>query len=342
MTSTTLSRLAGALCATGLVLSAVPAAAVTNVSPSPSFSSLIVFGDSLSDAAGGSLTPYANFGQTGGLPVPAPYVGGRASNGPVAAEYLGGLLGLAQNQQFQFAIAGARSGTDGNIPGVGTAPIGLLTQVGAFAQLGANPAYATGLFMVWAGANDLRDFLVTATPASDPSPTFESILGNLQTAVGGLYQLGARNFLLPNMPNLGLTPASQVLGNDAVQGAAGATFLFNSAYAQAVAGWRTLLPDAHLYTFDTFTAHNLLFGAAAQQGINVSNGCLVPVDGAALPPSACDVSFYVDDIHPTTLVHQVMAQGMAAAVPEPQTMLLMASGLVALLGLARRRQRAGA
>ena len=69
---------------------------------------------------------------------------------------------------------------------------------------------------------------------------------------------------------------------------------------------------------------------------------VVPVAGAADTQSACAVSFYVDDIHPTTSVHYTLAQGMAATVPEPQAMLLMAGGLVALLGLARRRQRAGA
>lgn len=345
MTSTTLSRVAGALCAAGLLAAALPAAAVV-ANPVQPFSSLFVFGDSLSDAAGGNnLMPMPP--NEGGLATPSPYDNGRVSNGPVAAEYLGGLLGLSQAQQLQYAVAGARSGASGRIPGVGTVNTGLQTQVGVFAHGGANAAYAGGLFMVWAGANDLRDYLETATPASDPSATFASILGNLGQAVTTLYGLGARNFLLPNIPNLGLTPASQALAlslNLPVdQFASGTTLAFNDAYAGAVEGWKLDpgLAGAHLYTFDTFSAHNQLFGAAVQQGWNTSNGCLVPVDGATQPQSACSVSFYVDDIHPTTAVHQVLAQSMAAAVPEPESMLLMASGLVALLGLARRRQRAG-
>lgn len=339
MTSITFSRSAAALCAAGLLAAAAPAGAVVAVQP---FSSLFVFGDSLSDAAGGNTNNPLPPNQ-GGLATQAPYDNGRVSNGPVAAEYLGGLLGLSQGQQFQYAIAGARSGATGNIPGFGTAMIGLKTQVDVFELGGANPAYSGGLFMVWAGANDLRDYLETATPTSDPSATFAGILANLGDSVGRLYNLGARNFLLPNIPNLGLTPATQVLGAQAMGGAAFVTGLFNSAYAAAVQDWLTVLPSARLYTYDTFSAHTQLFGAAAQFGYtNTSNGCLRFVAGAAQGRSPCDVSFYVDDIHPTTAVHLVMAQGMAAAVPEPQTMLLMAGGLVALLGLARRRQRAGA
>ncbi len=134
------------------------------------------------------------------------------------------------------------------------------------------------------------------------------------------------------------------LGAPVDQIASGTAFGFNGAYAGAVDSWKTEagLAGAHLYTFDTFAAHSQLFGVAVQQGWNINNGCLLPVDGATEAMSACNVSFYVDDIHPTTAVHQILGQQMAAAVPEPQTMLLMAGGLVALMGMARRRQRAAA
>lgn len=338
MTRSTPARVATTAAALlSLALVSAPASAVV-AAPSP-FTALYVFGDSLSDAAGGNfLVPFAP--NEGGLPVTAPYDLGRVSNGPVAAEYLGGLLGLSQAQQFHYAIAGARSGANGTIPGVGVVPTGLLTQVGSFALPGANAAYNSGsLFLVWAGANDLRDALQTANPTA----SFAGILGNLESAVTTLWQLGARDFLLPNIPNLGLTPAAQTLGPVASEGASFVTGLFNDAYASAVQGWAADLPGAHLYTFNTFTAHTQLQLGASQFGYtNLSNGCLVPVPGAADPQSACSVSFYVDDIHPTTSVHQILGQQMAAAVPEPQAMLLMATGALALLGLQRRRQRAAA
>ena len=294
------------------------------------FSSLFVFGDSLSDAAGGNNAfPLAP--NEGGLLIPGPYDNGRVSNGPVAAEHLGSLLGLSAAQQFQYAIAGARTGLNGVYPSTG-----LLTQVGVFAMGGANPFYGSGLSMVWAGSNDLRDALVSQP---DPSTQFSGIIGNLESAITTLYGLGARSFLLPNIPDLGLTPEVLAMGTAASVGASMVTMSFNDLLAASYADLAAGLPGAAFYTFNTFEAHHALLADAAGHNLqNLTNGCLVPTAGAAQDPSDCSVSFFVDNIHPTTQVHQVLAEGMAAAVPEPATMLTMGLGVLALLGVSARRR----
>lgn len=311
----------------------IAAAVVVGLAASPAgaatFSSLFVFGDSLSDAAGGNAIPLPP--NQGGLPIPAPYDNGRVSNGPVAAEYLGTSLGLTSAQQFHYAIAGARTGLDGVFPSTG-----LLTQVGAFAMGGANPAYSGGLFMVWAGSNDVRDSLNTP----DPAAKFGGIIDNLESAFGTLYALGARNFLLPNLPDLGLTPEVLVNGSSFSAYVSGLTMSFNNMLGDAYTSLALTLPEAQLTTFNTFSAHRVLAAGAPANGyLNLTNGCLVPVAGAADEQSACDVSFFVDNIHPTTSVHQVLAGQMAAAVPEPGTMLMTGAGVLALLAMGRRRQR---
>lgn len=329
MRSMTLHGTAAALLSLGLLVGAGPALAVAP----PAFGGLYVFGDSLSDAAGGSNTnPFAP--NEGGLAIPFPYNGGRVSNGPVAAEYLGGALGLSDAQQFHFAIAGARTGATG-----ATDPTGLQTQVGAFALGGAQAAYGGGLFMVWAGANDLRDaFEAAASGGPNPFDSFAGTIGNLQSAVTTLYGLGARSFLLPNIPDLGRTPEVLANGPAASGQVSFVTDEFNTQLEAAYVGLAATLPGATLFQFDTFAAHGALADGAPGNGyLNLTNGCLVPVAGAAQAQSDCSVSFFVDNIHPTTSVHMTLGLQMAAAVPEPGTMLMMALGGLALLGLQRRR-----
>jgi phospholipase/lecithinase/hemolysin len=319
---------APALHRTTLAVAACAALAAVPATATAAYSSLFVFGDSLSDAAGGNLLPLPP--NEGGLPVPAPYNNGRVSNGPVAAEYLGSFLGLSDAQQFHYAVAGARSGTNGSLfPNTG-----VLSQVAAFSAGGANPSYGSGLFLVWAGANDLRD----AFGLANPLPSFEAAITNLSSAVTTLYGLGARHFLLPNMPDIGLTP-EVLLNGPLVSGQVSfLTGLFNTQLATAFNGLAATLPGATLAQYDTFAAHQALVAGAPGNGyLNLTNGCLIEVPGAAQAQSPCGESFFVDNIHPTTSVHETLARGMVTAVPEPGTWLMMALGGLAVLGWQRRR-----
>ena len=182
--------------------------------------SLYVFGDSLSDSGNAFLL-------TGGFP-PAPYAQ-RASNGPVAVERLAFDLGLtlapAALGGTNYAVVGATTGPV-QIPGssppaftdniatithgqAALAGTGLLNQVGAFINTGpvANPDGS--LFFVWAGAND---FFI------DPSlQGAANALTNIGTAIGALYADGARQFLIPNLPDLSVDtgrPGSVASGTD--------------------------------------------------------------------------------------------------------------------------------
>ena len=179
---------AGAVLAAGLLLAAVPAQAAT-------YSRVIAFGDSLSDT-GNFLALTGNT-----LPQPGDYFEGRFSNGTVAVEWLADGLGVALQN---YAYGGAKTGTGGQIVGTG-----LQSQVLQFASsLGDAPADPNALYFVWGGANDLRDI----TPATFAS-TISGTITNLTGIVGSLYQLGARHFLLPNLPDLGITPLALLLSS---------------------------------------------------------------------------------------------------------------------------------
>lgn len=307
-----LSRLFGAVVAASLFVAAAPAASST----SAAFSGLYVFGDSLSD--NGNL-----YALTGGTFPPAPYYQGRFSNGPVAVEVLADGLGLAADQFHDMAVAGAKTGTGGQIPGTG-----MLSQVAQYsALLGGPNADAGALYFVWGGANDLRGGVSIA-----------DAVDNLSLIVDTLYSLGARKFLLPNLPDLGLTPEAREAddvapGVTASDAATFASVAFNqqlsAAYGSLAAKWS----DEKFYYFDAFGAQHAITAGSPGNGFsNVSTGCL---STAGCDPSAF---LYWDQIHPTAMAHQVLGHQMLAAVPEPQTMLMMALGLVGLSAACRRRR----
>jgi phospholipase/lecithinase/hemolysin len=326
----TLSRLVAALCGAGLLAAAGPAAAVVAIPASP-FSSLYVFGDSLSDS--GNL-----FAMSGNTIPDARYYQGRFSNGIVAAEVLANGLGLNNTVQFHnFAIAGAQTGTGGSANAALGTTTGMRTQVnGYLTSLNGGSADSGGLYMVWGGANDLLQAnLSTLLDPNARAALVATSIGNLVGEVGDLYAAGARNFLLPLLPDIGKTPYLLTLSGGAFS-AAGSQIAagYNAALLGAYGQLAAALPSEHFITFDTYAATNAVIPLFS----NATGQCLA--DGAY---PACTGYMFFDDRHPTAATHALLGQQMlAAAVPEPQTMLLMATGALALLGLQRRRQRAAA
>ena len=288
--------------------------------PAAAYSDLYVFGDSLSD--NGNL-----YALTSNTVPPSPYFQGRFSNGPVAVEVLATGLGATLHD---LAVAGAQTSTLGQIAGTG-----MTSQLTNYSTLlagaGADP---NALYFVWGGANDLRAAGAAAGAAIAPT------IGNLTNIVSSLYNLGARDFLLPNLPDLGLTP--EAIENGAAFAGA-SSFLsetFNTNLAAAYSGLATLLPGVKFTYFDAMAAQRTIVAGVGTNGFtNVTERCFDTRDAQAVTLCATpDTYLSWDNIHPTAAAHALLGSQMLAAVPEPTTMLMMSAGLLVLIGASRRRQ----
>ncbi|MEM8505748.1 MAG: SGNH/GDSL hydrolase family protein [Cyanobacteria bacterium P01_D01_bin.1] len=203
---------------------------------------LFIFGDSLSDrgnvfAFSGSTFPFpvAVQGPLSGSPL---YVDGRFTNGPVWWEPLAQHFNLTNPHTYyqeklsgntpnlsdgsiNFSVGGATTGTDNagnaqNPPFPSELP-GLQDQIDAFEALtilegGADPA---ALYVIWAGANNfLGAFIPTDRtnpfgPFTDFTTDPTAPATDIAMAVEELYNLGARNFLVANMYDIGNTPLAR-------------------------------------------------------------------------------------------------------------------------------------
>ena len=310
---------------------AVAVAAVAVLPAQAAYSSIVFFGDSLSDT--GNVW-YATGGPNGGYP-PAPYYQGTQGAAPDRtggqwSDYLGpswpavfaAKFGLLATPSIaggnNYAWGGARTGVN---PTAGDVPW-LDQQVGQY--LFGNQANNTTLYSVMIGGNDVANNLASPNTVAG----INSIIGSLTS----LYNAGGRQFLVANVPDIGATPEFQ--GRDATMPgiaawASASTLQWNLALADALdaLAWQDVsIGFLDLYALGKDPA--LLAGYA-----NTTDACLTATSLCADPRQY----FYWDSFHPTSRTHAAIADFAARAVPEPQAVLLFAAGLVALAWSRRRR-----
>ena len=167
-------------------------------------SELYVFGDLYSDTGNLFDITEETFGQ--GFPQ-EPFFEGRYANGELWIENLAPELGISYNFDTNFALQGATTGLDhvGN-PFVPNDEIEQLGLPGTLAQVNNSIASTpnldpNGLYTVWAGAYDLG---LGVTDTTEP-------VNNIIMAVENLADAGAKNIIVPNLPDLDRFPGTRDL-----------------------------------------------------------------------------------------------------------------------------------
>ena len=163
-----------------------------NRAPAGPFTNIVVFGDSLSDIGNVDSSPF--------VAIPGPYYwNGRFSNGPIYAEALATGLGLPALKRSttsggtDYAYGGAKTTGPGFPDSLVVRDID--DQVSSYVS--SQNGNANTLYVVFAGGNDL---IGGQTNMSVP-------VGSLQSSMTQLYNDGARQFLVMNLPPLGYTPS---------------------------------------------------------------------------------------------------------------------------------------
>ena len=278
------------------------------------FSAVVVYGDSLSD--NGNL--YGVVGQPG----PPWYAVGRASNGPLAVEDLAAKLGTPL---FDYAFGGATTGIGNHLDGGNPTHIVSLPGMQTMflsTELGIKPLAPTALFVVWGGPDDFLS--PSPLDAGDPLAIANRAVGDIVGIVNGLIADGAKNILVPGLPDLGLTPYLQNPAFSAL------TDYFNGQLLSQ-------LPAGVKY-FDTAgLMRQMVLNPGAYGLTNVTDAC---TDAATYVCSNPNQYMFYDDFHPSARVHQIAADALYATVtPEPSSAVLVL-GAAGVLVLARLRKRA--
>jgi outer membrane lipase/esterase len=276
------------------------------------YSDIFVFGDSLSDTGNILIATEEN------IPVSPPYFMGRFTNGPVWVEGLAQRFGLQVSPSLasgtNFAFGGAETGQEVEenfeaeinvlIPSLRLQVLNFLAS--GFIDNPFDGADADALYIVWGGPNDLRKVVMAGT--TDPDAEAQTAVNNLAAVIRRLADAGAKIFLVPNLPNLGATPESRVLGPEAIALATDLSIRFNTALMTAL---DTIEAESNVTIFrlDVFTLLEEAVADPAAFGFtHVTDPCLAggPLMGG-VPCAMPETHLFWDAIHPTTVAHAILA-----------------------------------
>ena len=297
--------------------------------PTPEYTTVVVFGDSLSDTGNVAHLTYDKYGFRVPGPV-ADYTNGSFTDGfdtaPAAQLYSGvwikqlaesmpskpevtNSLDGGTNYAFGYATTGTGTGSftfgTGDVFSVDVENIG--QQIGDY--LATKPKITPKtLFVVWGGANDFIHGGVSVQTAY-------TVAANQYVNIQALIDAGATRFIVPNLPPLGLVP--RINGDPSTAALVNLVVAYyNGLLNLDIQLLLTKNHEKHLQIaqLDVFGLFNRIVAAPSNFSLaNVTGSS----QGAAVNP---DTYLFWDDLHPTTHGHNILAINAAAILARSNCM----------------------
>jgi GDSL-like Lipase/Acylhydrolase len=177
----------------------------------------------------------------------------------------------------------------------------MFQELALYVSLSGGVADPNALYFVWGGANDL---LTRDSPVAGAQ--------NIAGYVAELAMDGATHFLVPNLPNLGLTPFVQSLGPAGVAAAQGFSLAFNATLAAQLDSLRQQFPNRDITEFDIYSSSIM---SSPTRAIS---------DSQMRRTHVCPLSWYLVPIRTS------MSSGMSFIRPPGRMRLLAQRSLLAL------------
>ncbi|MBX9703078.1 MAG: SGNH/GDSL hydrolase family protein [Silvanigrellaceae bacterium] len=282
---------------------------------------VVVFGDSLSDD--GNIAPHLLYSMPR-----SPYWHYRFSNGPIWCEQLADILHIplknyayggaesnryvypSSNLEFRFRVMA--------IPSVISEVKNYVNKFHNFFSYftpGYKPANKK-LYVIWIGANNYLDkynepILMTETGQKNDNLDFvRDTVFDIRQSLELLYKNGGRNFLVPNLPDLGKTPWAK--SENLVEVFSYLTKEHNRVLAETIDDFKKLFPSAKIALLDVAAFFNDQYLIEQTFGIkNITSPCYSggytgTKDTSKVCSNPNDYLFW-DTLHPTAKGHCMLS-----------------------------------
>lgn len=276
--------------------------------PSP-FDSISVFGDSFSDV--GNIHTLSNGTQPGVWSY-----SGRYSDGRVWVEYIQQFFGLPQllpslGGGTNYAYGGATISNeyiDAYSTALDAAVPSVLDQITQYLEDVGGVIAGNGLHIVHAGYNDYwwyvyRNYTTAEGQDFNLTNVYTTVATNVVQQVRRLYNVGARLFLVGNVPNMSSWAEAALQPLDVLDAYDVLVNGHNSLLASLLSKFEDECSDSTLYLFDAFDTYDCINTYKTFYGIDNVNDACHPNESE----DCCDIFSYKfwDYYHPTAHAHQI-------------------------------------